>query len=100
VAFRDTYQGVPREGGFSNISPYAGVSWNVDKDSALEFNLMFLRYDAIEYHHYAGTGTYYPGTLGTGQGRMNDPSVPWPKDTLDKHNRMVPHLEIAYVFHF
>jgi hypothetical protein len=97
AAWEDTYNGTPKKGGFSNISPYAGVSWNVDSDSSLEFNLMLLRYDAIEYHHYAGTGTYIPSGDQMG---LNNVSVPWRYDKLDSHNRMVPHIEIAYVFHF
>jgi len=96
TAWHDTYQGVPREGGL-NASPFVGLSWNVDKDSSFEFNLMFLRYNAIEYHHYAGTGAYYQSGTQVG---MNDPTVPFPYDKLEKSSRVVAHLEIAYVFHF
>jgi len=96
AAWQDTYQGVPREGGL-NASPFVGVSWNVDKDSSFEFNLMFLGYKATEYHHYSGTGTYYKSGSQAG---MNDPTVSFPYDKLEKNSRMVAHLEIAYVFHF
>lgn len=95
--WEDTYNGTPRQGGFSNLSLYGGLGLNLDADSSVEFNLMLLRYDAIEYHHYAGTGTYYTGGSQAG---LNDPSVGFRSDKLDKHSRMVPHLEIAYVFHF
>jgi hypothetical protein len=96
ATWEDTYQGVPREGGI-NISPYAGVSWKIDKDSALEFNVMLLRYNAIDYHHYAGTGTYV--TTGSAAG-LNNTDYPFAYDKLEKNSRMVAHLEIAYVFHF
>lgn len=97
TTWEDTYNGTPVKGGFSNLSPFGGVTWKLDTDSSLELNLMLLRYDAIEYHHYAGTGTYYRG--GTQDG-LNDPKAGFPYDKLDKHSRMVPHFEIAYVFHF
>jgi len=94
TSWNDSYNGVPRKGNF--ISPYAGISWNIDTDSSLEFNAMFLRYDAIEYHHYAGTGVYELND----DGKYWNNSSPWKYDKLDSKSRMVPHLEIAYVFHF
>lgn len=96
-AWEETYNGTPTKGGFSNLSLFGGVSWKVDEDSSLELNLTLLRYDSIDYHHYAGTGTYFDGG---DQPNLNDNSVPWRYDRLDKHSRMVPHFEIAYVFHF
>lgn len=96
TAWRDLYNGTPQEGGF-NVSPYAGVNWKIDKDSSFEINVMLLRYKAIEYRHYAGTGSY--DSAGTTPG-VSDPTVPWPYDKLEKNDRLVPHLEIAYVFHF
>jgi len=92
--WNDSYNGVPRKGNF--ISPYVGVSWHLDADSSLEFNAMFLRYDAIEYHHYAGTGVYELND----DGKYWNNSSPWKYDKLDSKSRTVPHLEIAYVFHF
>ncbi len=96
TAWRDFYAGVPVEGGL-NPSPYGGVTWKVDKDSSFELNLVFVNYKAIEYHHYVGTGSSYD----TGApGRRSSAGAVFPLDSLDKHNRIVPHAEIAYVFHF
>jgi hypothetical protein len=95
-AWRDFYAGVPVQGGL-NPTPFAGVSWQVDKDSSVEFNVVFLNYQAIEYHHYAGAAEGY--VTGT-PGRRTDSGSTFPLDTLDKTRRVVPHAEIAYVFHF
>jgi len=95
TTWRDTYQGTPEEGGVK-VSPFGGVSWNIDKSESLELNIVLLNYTAIEYVHNPGSGTYAfvptKGYLATN----ND----FPKDSLVKHNRLVPHLEIAYAFHF
>ena len=96
AAWRDFYLGVPEQGGL-NPSLYGGVIWKVDKDSSLELNVVLLNYKAIEYHHYVGTGTVYD----TGDpGRRSSASTSFPLDSLEKHSRIVPHAEIAYVFHF
>jgi hypothetical protein len=110
-SWRDLYNGTPVEGGV-NVTPYLGVSYNFDKDSSLEMNVVFLRYTAIEYKHYAGTGVdstgapgsgYDPGYPGWGyppHGRVSSSDAIFPYDKLEKNNRMVPHIEFAYVFHF
>lgn len=94
AGWRDFYLGVPTKGGL-NPTPFAGVTWRVDKDSSVELNLVLLNYKAIEYHHYAGTGTSSTtgasGPYSTGEFRM---------DSLQTKSRLVPHAEIAYVFHF
>jgi hypothetical protein len=84
------------EGGL-NPTPYAGVTWVVDKDSSVEFNLVFLNYKAIEYHHFVGTGSTYD----TGDpGRRSTNGTVFPLDTLEKTSRIAPHAEVAYVFRF
>jgi hypothetical protein len=96
AAWRDFYVGVPVEGGL-NPAPFAGVSWKVDKDSSVEFNVVLMNYKALEYHHYAATGSVYD----TGApGRRSSSATVFPMDTLEKKSRLTPHAEIAYVFHF
>lgn len=96
AAWRDFYLGTPREGGL-NPAPYGGVTWKVDKDSSLEFNLVLLNYQSLEFHHYAGTGVGY--TTGD-PGRRSTSATTFPLDSLEKKRRLSPHVEIAYVFHF
>jgi hypothetical protein len=99
-SWRDLYNGTPEESGL-NPSPYAGVTWNIDKTSSLEFNVVLLNYKAIEYNHFAGTASAYDPQQGYPVvGRVSSLSATWPNDTLTSKTRMVPHLEIAYVFHF
>lgn len=96
AAWRDFYVGVPVEGGL-NPAPYGGFTWKVDKDSSLEFNVLLVNYTAIEYRHYAATGTVYQ----TGEpGRRSTDVTAFPMDGLEKTRRLVPHAEVAYVFHF
>jgi len=96
AAWRDFYIGAPSEGGL-NPSPYGGFSWKVDKDSSLEFNVVLVNYTALEYHHFAATGTAYQ----TGDpGRRSTAATTFPLDELEKTRRLVPHVEVAYVFHF
>jgi len=96
AAWRDFYIGTPGEGGL-NPSPYAGLTWKVDKDSSLEFNLVAVSYQSLEYRHYAATGSSYV----TGDpGRRSSAATTFPLDTVEKARRFVPHAEVAYVFHF
>lgn len=97
----DTWNGTPTKGGMK-ISPYAGVTWNLGPVSSLEFNVMLLNYTALDYVHYAGTGTYELSTVSGADpnaGRIS-PNNAFPGDALNSRNRLVPHLEVGYVFHF
>ncbi|MBI1753876.1 MAG: hypothetical protein HY014_09335 [Acidobacteria bacterium] len=96
AGWRDFYLGTPTKGGL-NPTPFGGVSWKADKDSSVELNLVLLNYQAIEYHHFAGTGTVY---VSSASGPHSSVDTAFPSDSLAKKNRLVPHLEIAYVFHF
>lgn len=102
-SWRDVYNGTPVEGG-ANISPFFGASYAIDKDSSLEMNLLLLRYNAIEYKHFAGTGSDYdpgyPGWAYPPHGPVSASDARFPYDKLEKSSRMVPHIEFAYVFHF
>ena len=64
--WRDLYNGTPVNGGM-NVSPYLGASYRFDKDSSLEMNVLFLRYEAIEYKHYAGTAAVNDGDRALGR---------------------------------
>lgn len=102
-SWRELYNGTPVEGGL-NVSPYLGMSYNFDKDSALEMNVLLLRYKSIEYKHYAGTASHmdpgYPGWAYPPHGPVSSSDAVFPYDYLEENNRMVPHIEFAYVFHF
>ncbi|GEM_PF-1194423 len=89
-------------------SPFAGVVWNVDKDSSVEFNLLLLSYTALNYHHYVGASStpYYGGVH-----QEKGDNVNWvgpictdiqgfPADSLDKSTHIMPHFEITYTLHF
>jgi hypothetical protein len=96
AGWRDFYIGVPTKGGL-NPAPFGGLRWKADKDSSVEFNVVLLNYQAIEYHHFAGTASAYTnGALGP----YASGDTVFPYDRLDTKRRIVPHLEIAYVFHF
>ncbi len=95
-AWRDFYLGTPQKAKYTP-SPYAGVIWRIDKDSSLEFNVVLLAYQAMEYHHYVGTASAYDAGA---PGRRSSQDATWPLDGLVTRNRAVPHAEIAYAFHF
>lgn len=101
-SWRDFYYGTPVSGGVK-VSPYAGVSWKVGDHASLEFNALLLNYSALDYVHHPGTASSY--ALDTNPysdatvGRIS-PDNAFPLDTLEKKNRLIPTLELAYVFHF
>lgn len=98
-SWRDFYHGTPTEGGIS-VSPYAGVSYKISSRSSLEINALLLSYKALDYKHLPGTGNY--GTASgdpDGVGRFGTVNL-FPQDVLEKKTRLMPHLEISYVFHF
>jgi hypothetical protein len=106
-SWRDTYSGTPVEGGMKP-SPYAGVSMKVTSISSLELNLMLLNYKAINYVHRPGTAAPVNGTTNPYPIPSDTTSNPgglsghnaFPGDELEKKSRLVPHLELAYVFRF
>jgi len=107
-SWRDNYFGTPYDHSL-NASPFAGIVWNIDKESSLEFNLLVLNYKATDYHHYAGTASNYHGGVhqDSGTGPWMGPVASdshaissFPYDKLETKNRVVPHIEITYSFHF
>jgi hypothetical protein len=105
-SWRDLYNATPTKGGL-NPSPYVGATWKIDDSSSLEFNVLLLNYKALEYNHYAGTASSYdPGGQGAGGsgspylGPVSSMNAAWPSDSLSSTSRLVPHLELGYVFRF
>jgi len=96
AAWRDFYLGTPQKTKFTP-SPFAGVTWKIDKDSSVEFNVVLLSYQAMEYQHYVGTASAYD--TGT-PGRRSAANAVFASDALVTRNRVVPHAEVAYAFHF
>ncbi len=101
-SWRDTYSGTPVSGGVK-VSPYAGVIYRVGDHSSIELNILLLNYSALDYLHRPGTATSY--ALDTDP--YSDPTVgrisphnAFPGDTLTKSNRVIPHVEFGYTFHF
>lgn len=101
-AWRDLYNG-NQKGHFVGISPYAGIRVEIGHHGALEFNALLLNYQAKEYVHHPGTAGsgYKPGTTSTGKATspMSDQND-FPLDSFTTRTRYVPHIEIAYVYHF
>jgi hypothetical protein len=74
-------------------SPFIGLGYRLGRNSAFEINMLGLSYKAIDYVHVAGTGT-------TANGGVNNPGYNNSKDYFEENSRMIPHIEIAYVFRF
>jgi len=79
----------------SELAPslFIGLGYRLGQNSAIEINLLGLSYKAIDYVHVAGTGT-------TANGGTNNPGYNNSKDYFVESSRMIPHVEIAYVFRF
>lgn len=95
-SWRDTYSGTPVKGGLT-VSPYAGTTWRLSRQSSLEFNVLALNYKALNYVHVPGSGVYKDSHHGTGL--IADHNA-FPADRLETKTRFVPHVEIGYVLHF
>jgi len=101
-SWRDTYSGTSTSGGVK-VSPYAGAVYRVGDHSSIELNLLLLNYTALNYVHRPGTASSYAQDTDP----YSDPNVGlisphngFPMDTMEKHNRLIPHLEFGYIFHF
>ncbi len=91
-SWRDTYSHPFTEGGMK-LSPFASLRYKVGPSSSLECTVLALNYTSVQFTHNPGSGTYdVDHRLSAHNG--------FPKDGLTKHNRLVPHVEFAYVFHF
>lgn len=61
-------------------SPYGGLTYAFDRESALEFGVSLLQYSSINYQHVINTKNQL--------------------DTAPTTNRVLPAFEVAYVFRF
>ncbi|GLH71684.1 hypothetical protein GETHLI_01860 [Geothrix limicola] len=64
----------------STPSPFAGLTYKFDEASSFEFGVLFLSYTSLSYQHVANTQNQF--------------------DSVTTSDRIVPNLEIAYVFRF
>jgi hypothetical protein len=92
-SYEDTYNGTPTKSVFT-VSPFVGLTYQINQDSAFELNLMSFSYTAINFRHTPGA----PIVAG-------DPTVPgshlvYAGDRLDEKKRNSLHLEIGYTFRF
>lgn len=86
ATYEDTYNGIVTKS-TNALSPFVGLTFALDGDSALEVNLLGLAYTSARYTHVAGT--------------VADPNgghTAWDYVTTTK--RTVPHLELCYVLRF
>ncbi len=89
VPFLDAYSGTPTKSTIA-VSPFFGFSYKLGESSALEMQVLALRYQSISYRHVAGTAA---GTIAVQNSRNG-------LDFFVENNRMVPHIEIGYAFRF
>lgn len=95
ASYLDTYAAVNTKS-FLAVSPFGGLSYRVDASSSIEFGILFLNYKTYIHNHVAGTEVTDPVSP--------DPSYVWGghtgQDSFIQKSRLVPHFEVAYVFHF
>jgi len=61
-------------------SPYGALNFKIDDTSSIEVGLLLLQYKALNYQHVANTSNA--------------------SDTIVQSNKILPNIEVAYVFHF
>jgi hypothetical protein len=93
LKYRDTYNGTPTKSVLT-VSPFVGVSYQINGDSAFELNLLSLSYTAINFRHTPGAALA-PGSP-TGAGAH----LVYVGDHLDEQKRNAIHVEIGYTFRF
>jgi|GEM_PF-2920207 len=91
--YTDTYNGVPVKSAFS-VSPFVGVQFDVDRDSAVEVNLIGLSYTAINFQHTPGSTLLTPNPDRPGT------HLVYQGDRLDEKKRMSMGVELSYRFRF
>jgi hypothetical protein len=91
--YQDTYNGVPTKSAFS-VSPFAGVQYDIDRDGAVELNLIGLSYTAIDFQHTPGS------PLMSGNPTQPGSHLVYSGDHLEEHSRMRLAVELSYRFRF
>lgn len=91
--YEDTYNGTPTKSVFT-VSPFVGVVYQINQDSAFELNLISLAYTSINFRHTPGAPIVSgnPGVPGS--------HLVYAGDRLDDQKRSTIHLEIGYTFRF
>lgn len=84
--YEDTYNGITEKTGKA-LSPLAGVAYRIDREQALELNVLWLNYTSANYVHVAGTN---PGGVGG--------NTTW--DYVETQKQTLPHIELCYVLRF
>jgi len=89
---------------YIGISPYAGISCSLAKNTRFELNLMILNYRNQDYVHATGTGVYslkYYDQAGVAKpyGMLAEPNG-FAADHIDSKLRFVPHLEVGFAYQF
>ncbi|MBI1753745.1 MAG: hypothetical protein HY014_11035 [Acidobacteria bacterium] len=92
-SYQDTYNGVPTKSALS-LSPFAGLQYDVDRDGALELNLVGLSYKAIDFRHTPGA------LLVSGDPAKPGSHLVYAGDHLEEQSRMRLAIEFSYRFRF
>jgi hypothetical protein len=99
--WRETYSGTLTRSTVS-LSPFAGLGWDFSQRGGFELNLMLLNYGTQSYVHVPGAASAYTPRLDW-RGVATSPTAKHndcPLDSTRSTRRLVPHLELTYVYHF
>lgn len=91
--YEDTYNGTPTKSVFT-VSPFVGVTYQINPDSAFELNLISLAYTSINFRHTPGAA------IVSGNPNVAGSHLVYAGDRLDEQKRNSFHLEIGYTFRF
>ncbi|GLH73120.1 hypothetical protein GETHLI_16220 [Geothrix limicola] len=91
--YQDTYNGVPVKSALK-LSPFAGLQYDIDRDGAVELNLIGLSYTAIEFQHTPGA------PLVSGDLTRPGSHLVYAGDHLEERSRMRLAVEFSYRFRF
>lgn len=91
--YEDFYNGTPSKSVFT-VSPFVGVTYKVNEDSAFELNLMSLSYTSINFRHTPGAA------IVSGDPTVAGSHLVYAGDHLDEQKRMSFHIEVGYTFRF
>ena len=100
ATYLDTYNGTLSKSAIG-FSPFVGITYTIDRNSAIQVNLLLLNYTAANYVHVAGTLPKPAGTEWNDTG-LNSVYLGGHigQDHVDTTTRFVPRFELAYSFCF
>jgi len=93
ATYEDTYNGTPTKSVFT-VNPFAGVTYQINQDSAFELNLISIAYTAIEFQHTPGA------PIVSGSASVPGSHLVYAGDRLDEKKRNSLHIEFGYTFRF